>query len=529
MQAWRSLSLHLFLFLKFFVMIKTLKFISLIVVAILFSSCIKDMTDNPIGNQPPHTGVFLYPDSTISRQPSKIEMHWWGDDPDGLIIGYYFSWDGHKWDFTTSNDSLFALRIGIVDTSYTFRVSAVDDGGNGVYDKSIVQNGIDYGPEPFTDKNGNGIWDNGESFTDIGLIDPHPASIGIPIKNSAPTIKWDPLTILPDTSFPAMTFSWIASDIDGDASISKINIALNDTSNPDNIVTLDGGIRNISIRTKDFSSDTPLMDILVGGLESNIFNQKLPGLIFNSNNTFFVQAEDISGAKSNFLRIPDPGKNWFVKKPKGDLLIIDDYVTTDNAESFYNSMFDSLFNHQTKFDVYDFHNQQPPFLNVTFLLTIKLFKYAFWYTDNSPSLDLASATTQKYIDAGGKIAFSMQFPQTIDLTVLQGFLPIIPDSSDARLTMLGGTKIASDLTQPDYPNLVLSSTIFRVKSFYVNPLGGIPIYYFPNKELKGFTGFTDTQKKLFFIGIPLHKANGGNANVKNLLEKVFIQDFGLIP
>ena len=419
------------------------------------------------------------------------------------------------------------MQIGIVDTNYTFQVSAVDNGGNGKYDNDIVQNGINYGPEPFTDRNNNGVWDPGESFVDIGLIDPHPASIKFPIKNSAPTIKWDQLTVLPDTSFPAMTFGWDASDIDGDATISKIEIALNDTSNQANIVTLDGSVRNISIRTTDFTSASPMMDILIGGLESNISSKKLPGLKLNGNNKFFVQAEDISGAKSGFIQVPDTGKTWYVKKPKGKLLIVDDYTTIDNAASFYNTEFDSL-GLQNKFDVYDFHNQTPPYLNVTFLLTLKLFKYVFWYTDNNPSLDLLSATTQNYIDAGGKIAFSMQFPQTIDLTVLQGFLPINPDSSAAGNYLYGGTKISAASTNPSYPDLVLSSTIFRAKSFYLSSLGAIPIYYFPNHELNGYTGFTDSQKKMFFIGVPLHKANG-NFNVKPLLNKVFFQDFGLTP
>jgi hypothetical protein len=508
-------------------MFRKIKIFLLLLLTLVSGSCVKDLSNNPIGNQAPHTGLFLYPDSSISRQPSKIQMHWWGDDPDGFVIGYYFSWNGNDWSFTKSNDSLFALQIGVVDTNYDFRVSAVDNGGNGVYDNDVFQNGIDYGPEPFIDKNGNGVWDQSESFVDIGLIDPHPASIEVPIKNSAPTMKWDPLTVLPDTSFPAMTFSWIASDLDGDETISKIKIALNDTTDPNNIVVLDGSVRNISIRTKDFSSPSPLTDILIGGLESNILSQKLNGLILNGNNKLYVEAEDISGAKSGFIKIPDEGKNWYVKKPKGDLLIIDDYQLVDNAASFYNSMFDSLFNFQQKFDVYDFHTQKPPFLNVTFLLTMKLFKYVFWYTDNSPSLDLLSAVTQNYITAGGKIAFSMQFPQSIDLSVLQGFLPIIPDSSSAKSTLTAGTIISADSTDPSYPNLVLNGPIARVKSFYVNPFGGNQIYYYPNHELKGFTGFTDSEKKLFFIGVPLQKANGGNANVKSLLNKVFFQDFGM--
>ncbi len=496
----------------------------------LTSSCVKHAVDNPVGNQPPHTGVFLYPDSSISRQPSKIEMHWWGDDPDGFVIGYYFTWDGKHWSFTKSNDSLFALQIGVTDTTYTFQVSAVDNGGNGVYDKDIFQNGIDYGPEPFTDKNGNGVWDKGEDFVDIGLIDPKPASIKIPIKNSAPTVKWDDLTILPDTSYPVMTFGWIASDIDGDETIQKINIALNDTSNPNNIVTLDGTVRNITLRTSDFSSPNPSMDILIGGLESNIATEKLPGLKLNSDNRFYVQAVDISGAKSKFIAIPDSGKNWYVKKPVGNLLIVDDYATPDNAASFYNSMFADSLNLKNKFDVYDLNalpSQSYSKSNVTILLTLKLFKYLFWYTDNNPSLDLISTVTQNYLDAGGKIAFSMQFPQTIDLSVLQGFLPINADSSDARLTLLSGTKFSASNTQPGYPDLQLTTTIFRVKSFYLNPLGAIPIYYLPNNEMKGYIGFTDSQKKLFFIGIPLHKAEGGSANVKALLQKVFFTDFGL--
>ncbi len=514
-------------------MLKLIKIISFIVLMFIVSSCVKNAVDNPIGNKAPHTGVFLYPDSSISKQPSKIEVHWWGDDPDGFVIGYYFSWDNKHWTFTKSNDSLFALQIGITDTNYVFRVSAVDNGGNGIYDTDIKQNGIDYGPEPFTDKNGNGVWDPGEDFTDIGLIDPHPASIKFPIKNSAPIVQIDPLTILPDTSFPVMSFGWFASDIDGDATIKSINIALNDTSNPSNIISLDGSVRNISLRATNFSSDSPLMDILIGGQESKIADQKLPGLKLNNNNRFYVQAEDISGAKSPFLAMPGKGINWYVKKPSGQLLIVDDYSTSDDAGSFYNSMFSDSLGLNGKFDIFDLYSNPKISLpsyaksSVTVLLTLKLFKYVFWYTDNNPSLDLLSSVTQDYLTAGGKIAFSMQFPQTIDLSTIQSFLPISADSSDSKLSLFGGVKIAPVSTQPDYPALQLSTTIFRVKSFYVNPLGAVPIYYFPNKEMKGYIGFTDNQKKMFFIGIPLHKAAGGNANVKALLKKVFFTDFGL--
>lgn len=502
-------------------------FINVLLSVILTLSCYDKLTDNPVGNIPPNTYSFLYPDSTISSQPSRLKVHWSGDDPDGFVVGFYFSWDNVNWTFTLKNDSLFALQIGAVDTNYVFQVAAVDNGGNGVYDNQVVQNGINFGREPFIDKNGNGFYDNGETFFDIGLIDPTPAQIRFPIKNSAPTVYWNTLSFVPDTSFPAMTFGWEAEDIDGDASIEHINIALNDTTN---FVQLNGGVRRIAIRTKDFTSANPLMDILIDGNPNNLASVKLPGLIYNNDNRFFVQAVDISGAKSSFISLPNGSKKWYVKKPKGKLLIIDNSATSDNAATFYDQMMDSL-TLSGKYDVINLHatTQVPPYINLTLLETIKLFGYSIWYSDNNPSLDLANAAVQKYLDAGGKIMFSMQFPQSVDLTALQGFLPIISDSSDSRSSLLSGVTVSASLTQPTYPELQTTASLFRVRTFYLGQLGVVPIYYLPNLELKGYIGFSNTAKSLFFIGLPLHRANGGNANVKSLLSKVLYQDFGLTP
>ncbi len=265
-------------------------------------SCKENITDNPIGNSAPTTKIFLQPDSTISQQQSKINLWWSGDDPDGVVIGFYFSWNGSDWTFTEQNDSLFSLQIGAVDTTFNFRVSAVDDYSNGNYDTLIFQNGVSYGAEPYSDVNRNGKYDSGEPFTDIGLIDPNPAILNIPIKNSAPEINWNVLSTHPDTTFSAMSFGWDAYDIDGNSSISAINIAINDSSN---FITIDGSIRRVTIKTDDFNNPDPLMDILINGdPNSHPINPstgqiiKLPGLKYNSDNIFYVQAVDISGARS---------------------------------------------------------------------------------------------------------------------------------------------------------------------------------------------------------------------------------------
>jgi hypothetical protein len=495
-----------------------------------FLSCTDEGVNNPVGNLPPNTGLFLYPDSTILPQQSKLTIHWWGDDPDGIVIGYYFSWDNTNWSFTSSNDSLFALQIGVSDTIYTFRVAAVDNEGNKIYDNDVMRNGIDFGPEPFIDENNNGHYDQGEIFYDIGSVDPTPASFNFPLRNTAPTISWNDLSFLPATSFPVMSFSWNVDDIDGIESVVTIEVALNDTTSQSNIISIDGSVRTVTLRTHDFSSGTAAMQILIESQEGNINPELLPGLILNGYNSFYVRAVDISGAASPFISLPDSGQTWYVKKPVGDLLVIDDYATTvENPASFYSSMFDSL-GLTGHYDVYDIHTQTPPFLNVTFLETIKLFDYVFWYTDNDPSLDLASFATQNYLTQGGKVFFSMQFPQFFSATDASSFIPIIPDSIDyTNIAFTPGVQISSDTTDPAYPNLTSTGNIRRVKSFYLDPLVAHPIYYYPNGELSGFAGFSDILRTEFFIALPLDKCNGGAGNVKALFEKVFFDDFGLIP
>ena len=505
----------------------------LLISTILFSfvfllSCGEDFIDNPAGNNPPETSIALFPDSTIAPQPSRLKVAWWGDDSDGLIVGFYYTWDGITWTFTDENEILFSLQIGAGDTTYAFKVSSADNGGNGIYDNRVFQNGIDFGPEPFIDSNSDSVYNNGEKFFDIGLVDPTPATLDFPLKNTAPTIEWNSLSTIPAISFPVMSFGWNVDDLDGLSTILKINIALNDTTDPNNIVALDGSVRTITLRTKEFNSSNPKMEILIEGIETNIFYEKLPGLKFDDYNKFYVQAVDISGATSQFISLPDTGKTWFVKKPKGEILIMDDYSTSDGAAAFYDAMMDSL-GLSGKYDVYDYLNQKPPYTNVTFLQTLKLFKYVLWYSDNNPSLDLAASSVQTFIDAGGKIAFSMQFPQTVDPVLLQGFLPINTDTIYTRTSLLPNTIISADTTDPAYPQLTTITSLFRIKSFYLNPNGAIPIYYFPNNEMRGFIGFFNNTKSLFFYGLPLSKSNGGSANVKSLLSKVFFEDFGVTP
>jgi hypothetical protein len=505
--------------------------------SLLITSCKDDPVSNPVGNKPPKTGLFLYPDSSIVQQPSRLRVHWWGDDPDGTVIGFYIQWEGidSNWGFTTSNDSIFSLPIGSSDTLYTFKVAAVDAEGNGIYDNEIIRNGISFGPEPFIDANKNGIYDAGEFYFDIGMIDPEPASLVFPIKNSAPVVEWTSLAFVPDTTFPVMTFQWDADDLDGVESISAINIALNDTNN---FVSLPGSIRLITIRIKDLNAPVPEMEILLNGSDRNIYPQLLPGLQLDADNKFYVQAVDLSGAASNRISLPEDGDIWYIKKPKGKVLIFDNFsgVSSDlEAMLFYRNIFSTIGGGSlsNKFDEYDLANQALPFENVTLYEMMRLFKYVYWYSGSNPRLSLLNIVTHKYLEHGGKIAFSMTFQDSsssffFDLSTLQGFLPI--DNVSNRIPfLLAGADVLPSFPQINYPPLKTTVTISFVRTFVPNPIVATEVYNISSSQISGNIGLIANDKSLFFIGLPLHQSNGGNQNVDDLLEKVFFEEFGLIP
>ena len=544
-------------------MLKNITICLLLIVMTAFYACKDNIVGNLLPNQPPTTKLFLNPDTAVSKQTSVIHLHWSGDDPDGKVLGFYFNWGDSKWVFTSKNDSIFSLPIGVSDTSFSFKVVAVDNSGNGRYDTAVSQNGINYGPEPFTDLNGNNKWDNyvdvtlsdgthyqgAESFIDIGLIDSKPATLKLPVKNTAPTIAWDQYSSHPDTSFAAMSFKWAGKDLDGDETIQNYELSLNDTTN---YVSISGTISSITITTRETTDNTP-MYILINGDATKIAKNlttgdtiKLPGIKFNANNNFYVRAVDISGAKSAWLSSSTQSNSrsfWYVKKQKGKLLIVGDYLSSDalTTASYYHSLMDSV-GLSGKYDLYDIRTQLLPKLlsysdpYSAFQETIKLFDCIIWYTSNDPSLNLASACTKKYIVSGGKVFFSMVFPTDVDLSQVQGFLPISPDSSYTQTSLLGGRAI-SDTSGVGYPALKTTAAIARARSFKLSDTSGIipevrPIYYisdnadpkYSRNQLPGYIGFENKQQTIFFIGIPLNKATFIKNSVPALLKQVF-KDF----
>lgn len=512
--------------------------------AIAFIGCYEDLVDAPVANQSPRTFVSLFPDDSLSQQQSSIRLHWWGDDPDGLVIGYFISFEEGKWSFTFSNDSLISFPISGTDTSYLFRVAAVDNSGNGVYDNQLIVNGINFGPEPFTDLNGDGIWNPGEPFIDCGAIDPNTASIEIPLKNSPPDINFlvnaNGTTIfIPETTFTAASFGWTLTDLDGDGTISKVYIALNDTSQK---IELPGNARFVTLKAEPpFASDIVECYVYIGSAITTPYHIKLPNLKLDDNNIFYAFAEDIAGGISDMLVMPSTASNrsWFVKKPKGEILIIDDNGSIDNSSAFYDSIFVSL-GLSDRYDVWDIKLGRttttpgvllPGFISPQFTETLKLFKYVFWYTDNDPTIGPAQIAINNFLNYGGRVLFSMIFPQIFDSRGLSDFLPL--DSlSAAPINILPanvGINPTADAVILGYPQLRRDNNpnpVARIRTYYPNQLSALSLY---TLELTGqpVIGFKSTDSRIIFMGVPLHRSNGDPFKVKDFFDTVLFEEFGV--
>lgn len=523
---------------------KTLLIIFILLQSVFFISCYEDLIDAPIGNKPPETFISVFSDSTITQQPSSVKLNWWGDDPDGLVVGYFISIDGENWTFTSKNDSLISFTLLGSDTTYLFRVASVDNSGNGIYDNNLLSGNINFGPEPFTDLNGNNKWDSGEPFIDCGAIDPEPAVLLLPLKNSAPVIKFlvdknENTILVPDTTFPVVSFGWTITDLDGDNTIKNVYIALNDTSYK---IQLPPTTRFVTLKVEPpYNSDLTECDVYLGTSITTPYHTKLPGMKLNDVNRFYVYCEDIAGSFSQLISMPSENSSlvWYVKKPKGDILIIDDYGTNDNSASFYYTVFDSL-GLSNRIDIWDIKFGKtsttpatllPKFISPQFTETLKLFKAVYWYTDNDPTLEPAQISVREYILTGGKVFFSMIFPQQFDPRGLSDFLPVdslspAPISFIPRNTLINPADEGITL---NYPLLSIDDStvpVARIRTYYPNPFAAKTLY---KLGLSGdpVIGFKTSDSKLIYLGIPVHRANGNPFNVKNLFDKIFFEEFGL--
>ena len=92
-----------------------------------------------------------------------------------------------------------------------------------------------------------------------------------------------------------------------------------------------------------------------------------------------------------------------------------------------------------------------------------------------------------------------------------------------------GADVLPSAPEIDYPALKTNDTNAGTRTYSPNPLVTTEIYNLVSPDLNGNIAFITNDKTKFFIGLFLHYCNGGDQNVDELLEKVFFEEFGLVP
>ncbi|MEA2076883.1 MAG: hypothetical protein U9O95_02580, partial [Candidatus Marinimicrobia bacterium] len=291
-------------------------------------------------------------DTTISVQ----EVHWWGDDPDGDVIGYYYRWSYmDEAVFTQDESAIFYLPLRTQFDIYSLHVQAMDNDS---------------------------------------LIDSSPAIASFPVLNSPPQVEWKlnslPLSTRTEDSlhysFTHHSFFWDISDIDGQETVTDIYYSVDDTTTWQHI---DGNEREIMLR-----------DLTPG------------------KHRLYLKVKDIAGAESNTISFPDPNSDdskitsWIVKEPMGNILIVNDFPGDQVAyshQNLYSGIFTGIVGTEG-FSIWEIGGASTNTANIIpyspedIELNLSTFSKVFWYTfRGSNSLNEASLALTRFVADGGTL------------------------------------------------------------------------------------------------------------------------------
>lgn len=486
---------------------------ALLALSLMFG-CSEHVTDSPAGSKQPSTFLWLFPDSTVRVGVSRQRLHWWGDDPNGVVTGFLFSFkvvtenvtslpvpDTLRYVYTQKNDSTLSFPLDTLFQKFAVIVRSVDNSFSGLAEGNIVR----MVPFPFLDRNDNGIFDSGDQQLPLltAALDPKGAVQTFPVRNTPPTVGfvqnpnfYDPSIALkqPDTTYTVATFTFSANDPDGQNTLRSYRIALNDTSVSSNWLTLtmrDSMVTLVVPRQRsDAAAATVTADVYSGkfmGPTQPVIGQ-LPGLRLDGYNTFFVQAKDVAGEYSRAAVMPSGTDKWYVKKPHGRLLLVSDYVNSDapTALATYLTSLAPVLGVESKdidrlniglgVTLADKNSGRtgslvPSYADPALIRTYLLYDYVIWYTDQYPSLAVAQVTLFPYLQNGGKVLFSTSFVNTIDPRgALRDFAPIDSVSSvDLSPRPAGSPPIVGDTRIPAntivYPDSSNPSDLFPLLAF----------------------------------------------------------------
>jgi hypothetical protein len=367
-------------------------------------------------------------------------------------------------------------------------------------------------------------------------MDPTPAYLNIPVKNSPPEVSFDSTRTINDTSWVVFSAFWSANDPDGSETIDTLQIRINNG----NWFDLDPSVTTVTFRPADPAQSGTCAAQVFTGLNATLQPGTIDGLVLNGTNQVFVRAKDIAGSWSTM----DSTNLFYLKNKTSDILVIDANAggTVPSPEEIY---FPILTVINGNFDYIDIERNSgenvPPLWFPTFGMLMNLYDIIYFYADdglyeNELYFEATSSVIQQYLNQGGKILMSGKFPNPLDpSSTLFQYTPM-----DSLSTSPGQARIPVDsLVMPwgnfasRYDSLKSSSFITGADPFYIKagadtmftaqiqPVSGWTGPDVVGASLKGPGGNTN----MVFLSLELHKLNGDNPALQVFFTEVITNDF----
>lgn len=484
----------------------------IMLVCLISYACNKDFIGKETPNQPPQT--FCVVDTIIrtgdNRLSALVTANWWGDDPDGYIVRYEYTFDSiagqqSNWLSILRQDSTFLLPI---------------PAGNDTFDFNFFIRAVD----------------------NRGSKDPSPARLTFPVRNSTPAVVFVPGIQNPLESFPVVKFFWQATDPDGAENLNFFELCWNDTTQSPYYLNI--GAVAAMFEAESLTGNTT--NCYVYQNNNNFpLDFTISGLKLNDTNRLFIRVVDKALSKSKYVS----SYPIFIKKPVSEILLVDGYGNNGaNQINFYaqnlNSIGISAFDTLSIFKTQGAVNITLSPDNLTQSRVFNLFKTIIWFSNSaSASLSLGQKTLNDFFNSGGKLFFSTYVSSSFDQQ--SNFLDFTPAQSltvlpaDTQLVLNSNSTINALLS--GYPNLTSSAIVSVVRPFNLT-IGASSIYTADLLAKKVSTGTlnpwtgnsvimakkTDNNGNTNFIftTLELNKLNGLN-NMNTLFQKIFIDEFGL--
>ena len=473
-------------------------------------------------NIPPTTGLTVdavdLPEGTLLS--SRIQLSWWGNDPDGYVIGYEYAIQDTSedaWKFTSATDSIFVLPItpGKRADTVFFKVRAIDN------DRTK---------------------------------DPIGASLFLPVENTRPSIQLNNGQLPPLETFGVFSVGWTVYDQDGLISIEDVQIAFNDSTEGADWTSLplpdpdgDGTMFVTMILDSDSGTPATASGRIGTSLSTPLTPIQFTNLIPGQENTLYVRAIDNSGSVSEL-----DSYRWFLREQTSRVLFLndDDSPQSQSKAVFHLGLLEELGIEPDVLTISDGVaeggdkvriSEAFPSNAATQNRMLSQWDHIYWISNNMDrNITYAPAMLTEFLANGGTAFITIP---TKDLSVgdpILQFLPIgelsKPEGIQNSFRILRNQEVLPLLE--GYPVLKVGQTILN--AFPMKATAGATSLYQVDHHVQWITGqvlpfdgnkdvvILSGERNLVFAGMDLTLVNA-NQNMESFIDMICIQELEFVP